>query len=129
MTKQFFQGYDIYALFQQVGGIGVAQGMQVNLFGDGSFLKVFAHHPGESANAVPAIGFLAVEQPDVRVLCCQVFSQPNGHTVGQWDYPVLLVFALPDVDGLSFEACAEPVEVSISDIFRLITSCPRKPAE
>ena len=103
MAKQFLECNNIESLFQQMCGVGMPQRMKTNHFGDGSFFERFAHHPRKPFHAVPSIRFLAVKQPDVRVLSCKVFFQSDCHAVGQWDNTVLLVFALADVNSFSFK--------------------------
>lgn len=45
MAQQFLEGNNIQALFQQVGGIAVAERMKINLFGDGGFFLDFRASP------------------------------------------------------------------------------------
>ncbi len=103
VTKKTFQGDDVHPLFQQMGSITVAQAMQADIFGDRSFFECFAHHPAQTFNAIAAIGFFAIEKKDKRFFETDVFFQTYGHAISQRDNPVLLVFALTDVDGFALE--------------------------
>jgi len=56
-----------------MSGIGVAEGMEVYLFGYGSLFEVFPHYPGQAPDALPAPRLLPVEEPDMGIFGLQVF--------------------------------------------------------
>ena len=85
--------------------------MKVDLFEDGCFLRVFAHHPGKTPHTVPAIGFFAIEHPNVGVFCLKILFQSDGHAFGQRHDAVFLVLTL------AYMACSTMVK---PDFFLII---------
>jgi len=99
MPQKIFKGYDIQSFFKQMGGIGMSQGVQVDIFGNGCFFQVFAHYPCKPANAVLACGVFPVEEPYIWIFCLQVLYQPHCHYWGEGHDSVFLILCLANVNG------------------------------
>ena len=111
MAKPFFEGYNIESLLQKMGCIRVSQWMQVHFLCNGCLLKVFTHDPWQATNTIPAIILFPIKQPDIRVFSLKVFLQANGHTFGQWNNAILLLFTLSDMNGFTFKINVEYFQV------------------
>ncbi len=89
MTKELFYGDDIYALFKEMSSVAVSKGMKINFFADGSIFPGFMHNPSKTFEAVPSVGFLAVEEIVVRFFNMKVFLQSARHVLGKRNDPIL----------------------------------------
>src|SRR5690554_5673313 len=49
------------------------------------------------------VRLFAIEQPNMRVLGSEILLESNGHSRGQGNYSVFLVFALANVDDHAFK--------------------------
>lgn len=79
MSHHFLHGDDVYAIFEQVSGIGMAQHMGVHFFDDASLLSYCFHCPLHATLAVTPVEAFAfritctVEEKGCRALCRNVF--------------------------------------------------------
>lgn len=83
MTHQFFEGYDVHTIFQQMAGIGMPQCVYAYFLDDPSIFGYSLHCPLHSSLAVAAIKALALwiaaagEQPPYRTFSGYVLFNPR----------------------------------------------------
>ena len=83
MTHQFFEGYDVHTIFQQMAGIGVAQCVYAYFLDDPCIFGYSLYCPLHSSLAVATIKALTLwiatagKQPPFRMFGCYVFFNPR----------------------------------------------------
>ena len=111
VSQQIFNGQNIQSFFQQMGGVGMPQGMDVHRLLNPCFLFGFIHCPlhtplgiaGVKVSADPTFDLLifAVEYPFIGLLCFQIGFQSTDENIRKWDVAVFLSFAFLYVKHLS----------------------------
>ena len=100
----------VLALFEQMGGVGVAQGVDVGLLFDaagferqpeGALEGGAAHRFGGRAGAQAAVTFGGEEEGGMA-MTFPLLAQQQQSPFGQWDVAVLITFAAPDVKEHAF---------------------------
>jgi hypothetical protein len=103
MAQQFLNGDDVKSEFQEMGSIGVPQGMNGDLFLDPCFLDGFPNDPLRTALREGLVVILSIEQPLDGMFSIEVFFYSTRKMFTQRNIPVLSPFTLPDVDHAAIE--------------------------
>jgi hypothetical protein len=115
VAQKVFEGHNVEAHFQEVGGIGVAQHVGGDFFFDATSLSGLSHDPlhtprGEGHG--PSFFVIAVEAPGGGLFSNQVFFKSADEHITKGHIPVLSSFALTDVQHLAVKVQVLEPEVS-----------------
>lgn len=115
VAQKVFQGHNVEAHFQEVGGIGVAQHVGGDFFFDATSLTGLSHDPLDDAGG-EGNGFsffvIAIEAPGGGLFNSQVLFKPTDEHITKGHIPVLSSFALADVQHLTVKVQVLEPEVS-----------------
>jgi len=101
---------EIFALFEQVGGVGMTQGVDMGLLGEGGCLQretegalqgAAAHGLGGGGGFLVAVTFAGEEQRGMAMGFPLLAQEVEG-ALGQWDIPVPVALAGADVEEQAF---------------------------
>jgi len=102
MTRQFFYRQNIHALFQQVGGVTMAQRMGMNIFMDAGALYYLAYYPLGTTLRHP-FAIITFKEIFPWMFCRKIPGYPPAQHYAQRYAPVFGTFALLHMHHPSFK--------------------------
>ena len=110
VPQQRLDETQVRAGFQEMGGEGVAQGMDAAHVLDALFVAAIAEDLLERSAVQGAARRCGFEEVDARLVASQVIAERGLQGGGQHDDPVLSAFAVYDLDDPAFEIQAVDFE-------------------
>jgi hypothetical protein len=98
MTQQLLDRYDVQAKLQKMCSITVPECVNADTFSKTTLLYRFPHNPLDTFCAKGSARFAAVEQIVYRMASLTIPLYSFENKGRQWHIPILIVFALTDVD-------------------------------